>query len=217
MLDIPVTLITDDLCADVVTACLEQVPVRAKMEIVPHDATPDYVRSAGETWSLSHLTAIERLGPGSDGRVRTMRGLDNSEFTAPLHVLFQDAGAMSSAIGDGGNEIGMGLLPVSLISEFVEDGQRIACRTPVENLIVAGTSNWGCYGLIATLAILERQCLPTALALLSPAADRRLIGAALSAGAVDGVTGSSEFSVDGVSVRAYEPMLRALMAIIDGG
>src|SRR6185437_8417948 len=50
---------------------------------------------------------------------------------------------VSHAIGDGGNEIGIGKLPAGLIGRTVPNGDRIACITSCDDLIVAGVSNWG--------------------------------------------------------------------------
>jgi hypothetical protein len=216
-LRIRATVVTDDLCADVVAACLEYLRVDAALKVVPHDATTEEVQSSASTWSLSHVMAVERLGPAADGRVRTMRSLDNTAFTAPLHVLFLGGNLATSAIGDGGNEIGMGRLPSALIAANVPGGERIACRVPADHLLVAGTSNWGCYGFISAMALIDRACGRTAYELLDYSTDEGLIAAALSAGAIDGVTGRAEATVDGIPVDDYRPMMETLQAIVDDG
>jgi hypothetical protein len=60
-----------------------------------------------------------------------------SGFTTPLDELFL-AGPWRIAIGDGGNEIGMGSPPASLINI----ARRDHCATPAISPIVAGVSNW---------------------------------------------------------------------------
>jgi len=67
-----------------------------------------------------------------------MRGLDISSYTAPLDELFTAGPWETIAIGDGGNEIGMGSLPRELIAQHVDHGETIACVTPARHLIVAG-------------------------------------------------------------------------------
>jgi len=213
-LGVPATVITDDPCADVVRACLDHVQARAELRAVPASATPEEVHRAGGGWGCTHLLAVERLGPAADGRVYTMRGLDNTAVTAPLHVLFTQPGVATAGIGDGGNEIGMGVLPVDLVAGSIPKGEAIACTVPVDHLIVAGTSNWGCYGLAATLAVLDPTCAPAVAALVDPKLDAGLIQAATAVGAVDGVQGEAQPSVDGVSLGAYAPLLNALRSII---
>ena len=106
-------------------------------------------RSAG----VSHAVAIERCGRSADGRPRNMRGVDVSPWTAPLDDLFLAGPWVRLAVGDGGNEIGMGKLPAGLIARTVPNGEKIACVTSCDQLVVAGVSNWGAYGLMAALAV----------------------------------------------------------------
>jgi len=61
---------------------------------------------------VSHLLAIERVGPNHQDRCYSMRGHDVTAFTEPAHVMFNGEANISRpptiGIGDGGNEIGMG-------------------------------------------------------------------------------------------------------------
>ena len=86
---------------------------------------------------------------------RNMRGEDVSPWSAPLDRLFTAGPWRTIAIGDGGNEVGMGALPAGLVAREVPLGSTIACVTPAEFLITAGVSHWGAYGLIAGLAVRE--------------------------------------------------------------
>jgi len=55
------------------------------------------------------VIAIERPGPAADGSYYTMKGLKMDPLIAPLERLFQKPiMARRIAIGDGGNEVGMG-------------------------------------------------------------------------------------------------------------
>src|SRR5579864_4563624 len=60
---------------------------------------------------LDHVIAIERCGRSADGKPRNMRGVDVSPWTLPLDDLFRGGPWTCLAVGDGGNEIGMGRLP----------------------------------------------------------------------------------------------------------
>ena len=95
------------------------------------------------------------------------------------------------AIGDGGNEIGMG----SVRARLARSGRlmaRIACVVPVDHLVVAGTSNWGAYGIVAAMERLHSRLL-----LHTGAIERQLIARCVEAGAVDGMTRKREPTVDG--------------------
>ena len=104
---------------------------------------------------VTHALSIERCGRSADGAPRNMRGEDISAFTTPLDDLFLAGPWQRIAIGDGGNEIGMGSVPASLIGAHVAHGETIACATPADHLIVAGVSNWGAYALIGALAVIR--------------------------------------------------------------
>ena len=61
----------------------------------------DLVRAEG----ISTLIYIERVGPARDGNPHNMRGIDITEWTAPLSQLTL-MGLHTIGVGDGGNEIG---------------------------------------------------------------------------------------------------------------
>ena len=99
-----------------------------------------------ETWrrsGITHAISIERCGRSADGAPRNMRGQDIGSYTAPLDELFTAGPWETIAVGDGGNEIGMGSIPRELIARHIDHGETIACVTPAQHLIVAGVSNWG--------------------------------------------------------------------------
>lgn len=207
----PVVL-TDEPCAQVTGACLE-VLGGGRPEVLPVSAGEARVREQVAALGLSHLVAVERLGPAADGRVRTMRGFDVTGSTAPLHAAFTLPGLVTGAVGDGGNEIGMGNVPADVVAACVAHGDRIACRVPVDALVVAGTSNWGCAGLVAGMAWLAPAHRDGLAALLDPVLDERLLDAATAAGAIDGVTGAPGSGVDGVPVAGYADLLTDLAAL----
>jgi Domain of unknown function (DUF4392) len=181
--------------------------------VLPASADETRVRGGVAALGLSHLVAVERLGPNADGRVLTMRGFDVTGSTAPLHAAFDLPGLVTGAVGDGGNEIGMGNVPADVVAACIAHGDRIACRVRVDALVVAGTSNWGCSGLVAGLARLAPGHRDALLALLDPRVDARVLAAAAAAGAIDGVTGVPGLSVDGVPVAGYADLLAGLRAL----
>ncbi|SFK35511.1 glutamate cyclase domain-containing protein [Geodermatophilus ruber] len=204
----PVVL-TDEPCAVVTGACLGVLGA-GRLRVVPADAGEAAVAGAVAALEPAVLVAVERLGPNAAGRVMTMRAVDITPSTAPLHAAFAVPGPVTGAVGDGGNEIGMGNVPAEVVAAAVAHGARIACRVPVDALTVAGTSNWGCSALVAALAVLVPRHAAALAALLDPAVDAALLEVAGAAGGIDGVTGLPGASVDGVPVTAYADLLAQL-------
>jgi hypothetical protein len=180
------------------------VAIDAVASNAPLDILIDAWRSHGIDWMI----AIERCGAGVDGRPRNMRGEDVGAYAAPLDRFFVAGPWRTIAIGDGGNEVGMGSLPAGLIAREMPLGAKIACVTPADHLITAGVSHWGAYGLIAGLALSEPAWRETLLACLDPAIDRRIIETLVTRGpAVDGVTLGRTMTIDGFDLSVHEAKL----------
>jgi len=165
----------------------------------------------------THFLSIERVGAATaDGKFYNMGGIDISLTTGRIDLLFDHEERRSSgvdrcviAIGDGGNELGMGNVR-ELVNRDVPKGRLIACLSPCDHLISAGVSNWGGYALAASLAILRRD----AACLWSWQDDCWLMADLLAAGAVDGVSGmvTGDF-VDGISSSVHQAMVDATQSI----
>jgi hypothetical protein len=172
------------------------------------------------TWRACEVgtaIAIERCGKGADGTPRNMRGLDISDHTAPLDALFLAGPWRTIAIGDGGNEIGMGALPRWLIARHVDNGRAIACVTPAEHLVVAGVSNWGAYALLAALAVLRPDWCRALTDCLDETLDRRILETTVREGpAVDGVTRLQTPTVDNLPLAVHHEKLRQIRALVTG-
>ncbi len=213
---IPSRLATDTICREGCAAAL----AAAGVPDVPIDAAEPGKRPGPQTeaWREAGITlalAVERCGPGRDGVPRNMRGTDLSAWTAPLHLLFEAGPWLRLAIGDGGNEIGMGLLPEGLVARHVTHGETIACVTPAQHLIAAGVSNWGCYGLLAALAVLRPDWRAALLTVLTVAREQAVLAGMVEAGpAVDGVTGRRECTVDGLPAARHTAKLAAVRALV---
>jgi hypothetical protein len=171
-----------------------------------------YPADAIDVRRFDHLVAIERPGRAKDGRYYSMRGRDLSAWVGPVDELFLSAnqqGIATIGVGDGGNEVGMGRV-IADVERFIPEGQRIASTVRTDRLVVAGTSNWGAWGLLAGLSCLARQnLLPTDETALADVAD------AVRAGCVDGVSGRREATVDGLSETVYLSPLAELRRVVN--
>jgi hypothetical protein len=146
-----------------------------------------------------------------------MRGDDMSAFAAPLDRLFSAGPWRTIAIGDGGNEIGMGSVARPLIARHVPLGDRIGCVVPADFLIAAGVSHWGAYAMLAALSALRPDWSATMLSALDPALDRAVIEAMVRDGpAVDGVSLQRAATIDGLAVEAHWRMLNQIRVTIVG-
>ena len=148
------------------------------------------------------LIAIERCGLTRGGTYLNMRGQDISPHTARLDHLFRQH-PHTVGIGDGGNEIGMGnLAPRIPEVDTLPDEPAVTCTT---HLVIASVANWGAYGVLAALSRLTgRNLLPQSVD--ESACIRRLV----SLGAVDGVTGIADCTVDSFTLSENTDVLERL-------
>lgn len=136
-----------------------ELKILISLERVGPCHTKESFRAQSLKAGADEIARFEKEGPGElAGLCLNMRGDSVSEFTAPLHVLFEEKHRLAKkiftiGIGDGGNEIGMGSIPWAIISENIlnELGGKIACRIATDTTIVAGVSNWAGYALAAAL------------------------------------------------------------------
>ena len=143
--------------------------------------------------------SIERCGRNTDGLYANLRGVSVTEFTAPVDDLFI-LGAKTKptfAIGDGGNELGMGNFAKSVTKHL----SLIPCIIKSDFPIIATVSNWGAYGFIAYFD-----------SNLIPSFDEvdEYLGFIVELGSVDGVSKINEKTVDGKEWDLEEEILEDL-------
>uniref|UniRef100_A0A673CVU5 D-glutamate cyclase-like C-terminal domain-containing protein n=1 Tax=Sphaeramia orbicularis TaxID=375764 RepID=A0A673CVU5_9TELE len=104
-----------------------------------------------------HLVAIERSGRATDGNYYNMREINIKHLVDPIDDLFIAAkdipGIITTGIGDGGNELGMGKVK-DRVKSLMPKGDVIACDVPADFAITAGVSNWGGYAVACGLYLL---------------------------------------------------------------
>ena len=205
-------LATDTGCQSACRVALDAagaglVPTDAISPTETADALIDLWRQDGINWVI----AIERCGPAADGHPHNMRGTDIAAYAAPLDQLFSAGPWRTIAIGDGGNEIGMGSVARPLIARHVPLGERIGCVVPADYLIAAGVSHWGAYAMLAALAVLRPAWSAPMLAGLNPALDRAVIEAMVHDGpAVDGVSLRREATIDALGMDEHQRVMQAV-------
>jgi hypothetical protein len=154
----------------------------------------------------SYVIAIEAPGANKRGVYHNALGRDVSALEAKSDVLFtalQNWGIPSLAIGDLGNECGMGALADTL-TQYIPHaapgrclcgcGGGIAAHTAADVVVSATVSNWAAYGISAALGYLLAK---TEL-LHTPELEDRLLAAAVEGGLVD-MYGEAIPAVDGLN------------------
>lgn len=200
-----VILLTDDPCEPVVAAAAPGVALRT-MPVGPGRAAQAAARRAFEDLAPGVVVAIERLGPSADGVHRSFRGEDLTATVSPIATLI-GAHPCTIGVGDGGNEIGMGLVAGGMGAD--PRLPALPCVTRTTALVLAAVSNWGAYGLVAAASCLVgRDLLP------GDAAEAARLDRCVAAGAVDGVTGRREPFVDGFPFSVTAARLAALRSIV---
>lgn len=160
--------------------------------------------------------SVERVGPNRMGVLHNARGEDIGLGKARLDLLLAEAAWRSIptiGIGDGGNELGMGLVADAVRAHVAFGGScRCGCgggigaATVTDVLVTAGVSNWACYAIVAALAV--RLGLPDLLH--TPAAERRLLRRGAELGLLDGVAGVVEESVDALPPTTHVAMVELI-------
>ena len=153
------------------------------------------------------LIAIERCALTRSGTYLNMRGQDISPHTARLDHLFRHH-PHTVGIGDGGNEIGMGNLAPHIPKVATLPDEPAVTRTT--HLVIASVANWGAYGVLAALSRLTgRNLLPR------PADESACIRRLIALGAVDGVTGAADCTVDSFTLSENTEVLERLNALLE--
>ena len=166
----------------------------------PHKARQEEALAALEHWKPELLISIERPGLSGDGHYYNMRGEIISDRAACFDSFFIHADCKTIAIGDGGNEIGMGKVREAIIQLDIQPA-----NTDCDELILADVSNWGALGLVAML-----ECVANT-PLLQWHKPYEILEFLSNHGSVDGVTGKNELTEDSLPVEEGVSLLNQLM------
>jgi hypothetical protein len=158
-----------------------------EIRVGDHDRRESEAREALDHFQPEAIISIERPGQAADGGYYNMRGESISEHTACFDSFMNLSECPTIAIGDGGNEIGMGKVAAALSNLNI-----VPATTTCDELIVADVSNWGAYGLISFLSIWNERDL---LAEIEPLDTLTYIS---ELGSVDGVTRINQLTEDGL-------------------
>ncbi|HOB04775.1 MAG TPA: DUF4392 domain-containing protein [Propionibacteriaceae bacterium] len=205
-----VTVVTDSHCAPVLRGSLDATqpdPGAIPIDLLVCDDPAEI------TLDLTHAIAIERPGRSADGTYRNMYAADISGWCPPLDDWYAAVDAVTLAIGDGGNEVGMGRLDPALVAAVVASGDVVQSGVTCDALLVGGTSNWATHALSA--ALVASTGTRTGAACLTEVWCRDVLAAGIHAGAVDGVSAQSTLSIDGLAWPDYWRIPAAINDLLD--
>lgn len=199
-----VTLLSDSVSLPQVRAAARVLAPGAEIVPLPSKGTEAFAHALLERLRPTHFFTIERPGKGADGHFHNMRGevidsmVTDTDFLLPLS---RRLGAAVVAVGDGGNELGMGALR-PLTEGCVPHGRSLAAVEVADFTLVSGVSNWWGWGAAALLsAATGRWLLP------SPEEELRLLSAVVASGGVDGCTRTPSLSVDALPLCVHQEVL----------
>lgn len=204
--------LTDAPCREVLEE-LEALPLLVPdLEGLSPEALRERLADVTALLGTTHLVAVERAGRDRHGHYRNLKGQDIGSHTAPLDELFLLASELeleTLAIGDGGNEIGMGSLSDAERALLFGTGEGSSV-VPADHLVVSGVSDWGAYGLVTGLSRLTGHDL-----LPEKIHQEERMRVMLEVGAVDGVTGADEPSVDGLPLEEGLSLVESMRKLLD--
>ncbi|XP_059817087.1 D-glutamate cyclase, mitochondrial isoform X5 [Hypanus sabinus] len=193
-----------------------------------HDGNPQFPR-------FDHLVAIERAGMAADGNYYNARKANIKHLVDPIDKLFLAVknipGIVTTGIGDGGNELGMGKVKEA-VKKYIPNGDLIACDVSVDFTVIAGVSNWAGYAMACALHILSNCTVherylhkaigfPKVLdvdrytaALPTIFKEEKLLALLVKHGIRSGKTGNLGMEVDGMLFHdVHSPMIKKLLEI----
>jgi hypothetical protein len=168
------------------------------------------------------IVAVERLGQNGNGKIYSMNGFPLTEH----HHAFDDcfrlmraAGKPTISITDGGNEIGNGKIRDALIRELPDldladrtpCGGGIISTTDCDVLVVANSSNLGCYGVVAGLALLRED----SSLCHDPDVEVALHHVGVGLGLIDGGGGGAVAACDGIPAESSAALVHLVRNTVE--
>lgn len=155
------------------------------------------------------LFSTERVGRNVKGVYHSMRGIDYGMGRARVDLLFDEAlnrDIPVVAVGDGGNEIGMGKVADHVIAHVPYGdvcqcgcGAGIGAVTSCDVLVTAACSNWGCTAITAAMAARAKN----SNLLHTPEREALLLDAMVANGLINSTHGLVDDNVDGFPRQSH--------------
>jgi hypothetical protein len=191
------------------TTVIEQYPLG------PEAGRP-FARQLLDRYQPKAVVFIEKTGPNTRGTHHSITGTEKNaqEIGHAYHLaeLAREQGIFTLGVGDGGNEVGNGVIREA-VERIQPHGPTVACATSTDVLISAGVSNWGAYGAAAFLAYLLKD--PELFQ--NEELEATMLRQCVAAGGTDGAYAAQILSVDGTNLRTNVGLVSILQEIIRNG
>lgn len=180
-----------------------------------------YGRKLIEEYKPAACISIERGGVNKAGIIHNMLGMDtgiNQTFMDDMFNYATEKSIFTAAIGDGGNEIGMGNI-LETVKKMVPYGNFCKCgcnkgigaAIQVDFLLTAAISNWGAYAVAAMLALLSQNMT----ALQDATEERYILESSGRAGFHDAMFGCLGSSVDGCPADSHVALVTLMRQVVN--
>ncbi len=191
------------VCAPPISDVLKKRYTTYELPLAGWEKTGTAVSEILAEYTPMSIVSIERPGVTADGRYYNMKGIDVSRSTAKFDLLFTESSCPTIAVGDGGNEIGMGNA-----ADILKDLDIHPSVTCCDELIVSTVSNWGVYGIIAEMSIRSGTDLFDCFDLPETVTFFR------EQGSLDGITARPDETEDGFPVQKGMEIIQRLRRVI---
>jgi hypothetical protein len=195
----------------------------AVLEIHPpgDEAGAAFAREMLQQYRPTCVVFIEKTGPNAKGVHHTITGTakEPAETGHAYHLADQarEQGILTIGVGDGGNEIGNGVI-YEAARAIQPAGAKCRCPcgdgaitvTGTDVFISAAVSNWGAYGISAQLAYLLKN--PDLIQ--SEEMEDFMLRQCVAAGGTDGASAAQLLAVDGTSAGTQRALVRMLHEIV---
>jgi hypothetical protein len=167
------------------------------------------------------VIAIEKLGSNAKGVRHNMKGEEKNSSNARADYLIEgakDRKIPTIGIGDGGNELGLGMI-YNDVRRIVKTGAKCVCpcgdgiatATASDVLAIGAASNWGAYGIEAVLSLLTSK----RGVMHDSVLEANMLAACVGAGGRDGPSGKRILSVDGSDVHVQRNVVQSLGTLVE--
>jgi hypothetical protein len=164
----------------------------------------------------SACVVIERPGRNPNGQYHFAMGKNVTEWIAPVDFLYEEVArknVLTIAIGDFGNELGMGAIGDVVQTETPAGAQcgcpcggGTACLIGSDIVIACSVSDWGAYAVAAALSYLKGD----PFVFMTGETYRRILNATVLGGCIDGASTYAIPHIDGIdesfNIRLVEMM-----------
>lgn len=202
-----VLALTDKASWHLMEEALSYRAPEANLVLLPETGVDSFIADCIRSFRPTHFISLERPGKALDGHYHNMRGEVIDDMITDTALFLSEAkraGAVTISVGDGGNEMGMGVFRHE-IEEHVPCGGAICTKEGAHITLASGVSNWWGWGIAALLSLQTgRFLLPT------KEQETELLHRVVMAGGVDGCTKEHTETVDHLSLSVHLGVLEAV-------